>query len=361
MTHPLSPPYPLLSASIDSIDGVKFDENDAPIISTRAGSPSLIRRTARTKIRKAGNDGDASHFGPSRRGRTAHLTGFNLAGEPAAMSTSPTAEDDTVDGLSGQLRRTALSDEGFLPPTTTAGSGEAGSEGYRPVSMAESLDETSIYDAYRRDSLISGQPLSSPLYSSGDEAAIFSTTSSADVDAAELASAESSESSASPPTSSDAHGSTTSIPSGTSSSQQHAVGQDEIESESEENAADALTERSPTSTTPTQEKQLSLGGPPTATSLAASRSDTSLVLPSDEAAYQRQQQLASSSPPPELPAPASSIQSPSANQIRMERGNSASSSAGSSIYKEKEKKGGFFSSKKDKDKKKEKTGKVSTA
>ena len=123
------------AADADAIDGVALaNDYDSPVMPIRPGTGSLIRRGARTKIRKAGMDGDAPHrFGPSRRGKGP------LVDEIPAL----TADDQPLHG-----RRTP-SDEDHAHDD-------------RPVSTA-SLDAGGIYDSYlnSRDSVISSSGLSS--------------------------------------------------------------------------------------------------------------------------------------------------------------------------------------------------------
>lgn len=93
----------------------------------RPGTGSLIRRGARTKIRKAGMDGDAPHrFGPSRRGKGP------LVDEIPAL----TADDQPLHGYRTPSDEDHARDE-------------------RPVSTA-SLDAGGIYDSYlnSRDSMV---------------------------------------------------------------------------------------------------------------------------------------------------------------------------------------------------------------
>jgi hypothetical protein len=101
-----------------------------------------MRRTARTKIRKAGMEGGENRFGPSRRGRTAHLVGDNAL----------TFEDQTLPAPMPIF----LDD----PPRMPAASSDPSSEDAhatssdRPISTASSLDDT-FYDAYMDPSRLS--------------------------------------------------------------------------------------------------------------------------------------------------------------------------------------------------------------
>lgn len=123
-----------LAADADAIDGVALaNDYDSPVMPIRPGTGSLIRRGARTKIRKAGMDGDAPHrFGPSRRGKVP------LVDEIPSL----TADDEPLHG-----RRTP--------------SDEDHARDERPMSTA-SLDAAGIYDSYlsSRDSVISPSGLS---------------------------------------------------------------------------------------------------------------------------------------------------------------------------------------------------------
>ncbi|KAF9005956.1 hypothetical protein BDQ17DRAFT_1239689 [Cyathus striatus] len=123
--------------AIDKMDEMPEmgDEADAPIIVPPPGQ--ILRRAARTKIRKPGlpGDGGGHRFGSTRRGTTAKqhtapsTTTHRSSGE---LSSSDHGE---LDMSPGNIRRKTFSDEGFI------GNG-------RPDSYSE---ETSIYDAYARD------------------------------------------------------------------------------------------------------------------------------------------------------------------------------------------------------------------
>jgi hypothetical protein len=102
------------------------DEADAPIIVPPPGQ--ILRRAARTKIRKPGLPGDgAGHrFGSSRRIRRSSTDGRRTSGE---LSSSENGELEAP-----SPRRQTLSDDGF--------------PNQRPDSFSE---EASIFDAYVRD------------------------------------------------------------------------------------------------------------------------------------------------------------------------------------------------------------------
>lgn len=103
------------------------DEADAPIIVPPPGQ--ILRRAARTKIRKPGLPGDgAGHrFGSSRRIRRSSTEGRRTSGE---LSSSENGEYETL----SPPRRQTMSDDGFVH--------------HRPDSFSE---EASIFDAYVRD------------------------------------------------------------------------------------------------------------------------------------------------------------------------------------------------------------------
>ncbi|KIM44490.1 hypothetical protein M413DRAFT_442463 [Hebeloma cylindrosporum] len=109
------------------------DEADAPIIVPPPGQ--ILRRAARTKIRKPGlpGDGGGHRFGASRRGAGAKSASTAPA-EPRTSSEMSSSDHGEADSSPSTLRR-PFSDEGAqnLP---------------RPDSYSE---ETSIYDAYARD------------------------------------------------------------------------------------------------------------------------------------------------------------------------------------------------------------------
>ena len=106
------------------------DEADAPIIVPPPGQ--ILRRAARTKIRKPGlpGDGGGHRFGSSRRGaaKVAQTSAENRTS--SEVSSSDHGESDTSHAIP---RRLTISDESSQP---------------RPESYSE---ETSIYEAYARD------------------------------------------------------------------------------------------------------------------------------------------------------------------------------------------------------------------
>ena len=119
-----------LSPVIDQMDALPDlgDEADAPIIVPRPGQ--ILRRTARTKIRKPGT-GEGPHRFKSDRGRRG-------SGGRAATVDSRTSSDISSSDHGDELpkRRRADSDIPELPAFT------------RPESYSE---EASIYDAYARE------------------------------------------------------------------------------------------------------------------------------------------------------------------------------------------------------------------
>lgn len=104
------------------------DEADAPIIVPPPGQ--ILRRAARTKIRKPGlpGDGGGHRFGASRRGAKTS----QAPTDRRTSSDMSSSDHGDVDLGSPVLRRPGLSDESQP----------------RPESYSE---ETSIYDAYARD------------------------------------------------------------------------------------------------------------------------------------------------------------------------------------------------------------------
>ncbi|KAF4611002.1 hypothetical protein D9613_006862 [Agrocybe pediades] len=120
--------------AIDLMDEVPDmgDEADSPIIVPPPGQ--ILRRAARTKIRKPSlpGDGGGHRFGASRRGAGAAAPPSTESRTSSEMSSSDHGEADSS-GI--QLRRTTMSEEGAHYIT-------------RPESYSE---ETSIYDSYVRD------------------------------------------------------------------------------------------------------------------------------------------------------------------------------------------------------------------
>ena len=104
------------------------DEADAPIIVPPPGL--ILRRAARTKIRKPGlpGDGGGHRFGASRRGAKTS----QAPAEPRTSSDLSSSDHGDVEPTSVVSRRTGLSDDAHA----------------RPESYSE---ESSIYDAYARD------------------------------------------------------------------------------------------------------------------------------------------------------------------------------------------------------------------
>lgn len=109
------------------------DEADAPIIVPPPGQ--ILRRAARTKIRKPGlpGDGGGHRFGASRRGAGAKSASTPPA-EPRTSSEISSSDHGEPDTSSSSMRR-PFSDEGSQNVP-------------RPDSYSE---ETSIYDAYARE------------------------------------------------------------------------------------------------------------------------------------------------------------------------------------------------------------------
>jgi hypothetical protein len=108
------------------------DEADAPIIVPPPGQ--ILRRAARTKIRKAGlpGDGGGHRFGATRRGTTARPAGAAPASTPEQRLSSDVSSSDHDDPV--ELARPRTFSNGNLSQ--------------RPDSFSE---EASIYDAYARD------------------------------------------------------------------------------------------------------------------------------------------------------------------------------------------------------------------
>ena len=109
------------------------DEADAPIIVPPPGQ--ILRRAARTKIRKAGlpGDGNGHRFG-ARRGPPRAQT---MAGEPRTSSDMSSNDHSEADTSSDQ----------HIPPFRRPAFSEEAVSVSRPDSYSE---ETSIYDAYAR-------------------------------------------------------------------------------------------------------------------------------------------------------------------------------------------------------------------
>ncbi|KDR80542.1 hypothetical protein GALMADRAFT_222137 [Galerina marginata CBS 339.88] len=122
-------------SAIDMMDDMPDmgDEADAPIIVPPPGQ--ILRRAARTKIRKPGlpGDGGGHRFGSSRRGAGAKVPQTPTESRTSSdISSSDHGESESSTTI---LRRPTISDDGTQ-------------NGPRPDSYSE---ETSIYDAYARD------------------------------------------------------------------------------------------------------------------------------------------------------------------------------------------------------------------
>ncbi|KAF9244669.1 hypothetical protein BU15DRAFT_86034 [Melanogaster broomeanus] len=123
-------------SAIDEMDNIPpmLDEADAPIIVPRPGQ--ILRRAARTKIRKTTlpGDGGGHRFGPGRRrGTTANVTEPRTSSDLSSNDHISSEQGDSPDHI---RRPRAFSSESIS------------SEGHtsrRPDSYSE---ETSIYDAY---------------------------------------------------------------------------------------------------------------------------------------------------------------------------------------------------------------------
>ncbi|KAF8817530.1 hypothetical protein BYT27DRAFT_7074637 [Phlegmacium glaucopus] len=123
----------LSPSAIDLMDNIPEmgDEADAPIIVPPPGQ--ILRRTARTKIRKPGlpGDGGGHRFGTSRRASTKLVP----ASEPRSSSDMSASDHGELDLTPVLKRRHTVSDDGSHNIS-------------RPDSFSE---EASIYDAYARD------------------------------------------------------------------------------------------------------------------------------------------------------------------------------------------------------------------
>ena len=106
------------------------DEADAPIIIPPPGQ--ILRRTARTKIRKPGlpGDGGGHRFGSSRRVNTNTAP----AADPRSSSDMSTSDHSESDQTSGVMRRHTVSDDGS-----------------HTMPRPDSYSEDAIFDAYARD------------------------------------------------------------------------------------------------------------------------------------------------------------------------------------------------------------------
>ena len=106
------------------------DEADAPIIVPPPGQ--ILRRTARTKIRKPGlpGDGGGHRFGSSRRANTNNAP----ATDPRSSSDMSSSDHGDSDQTPGVMRRHTVSDDGS-----------------HTMPRPDSFSEEAIYDAYARD------------------------------------------------------------------------------------------------------------------------------------------------------------------------------------------------------------------
>lgn len=118
------------------------DEADAPIIVPPPGQ--ILRRAARTKIRKPSlpGDGGGHRFGASRRGAGARPVGAAPASTPGVME--PRTSSDVSSSDHGESTESPT-DPGMLRQRTFS---NESMENPRPDSFSE---EASIYDAYARD------------------------------------------------------------------------------------------------------------------------------------------------------------------------------------------------------------------
>jgi Activator of mitotic machinery Cdc14 phosphatase activation C-term len=122
------------------------DEADAPIIVPPPGQ--ILRRAARTKIRKPGlpGDGGGHRFGSTRRGPSARAATI----EPRTSSDKSSSDHgDSVESVIAPRRRRTFSDEG-------------------PSQRPDSFNEEAIFDAYARDE---DDEIPAPVitYTKGDE------------------------------------------------------------------------------------------------------------------------------------------------------------------------------------------------
>lgn len=110
------------------------DEADAPIIVPPPGQ--ILRRAARTKIRKPGlpGDGNGHRFGSTKRGIRAATLPPTADQRTSSDFSSSDHGDTSIDADLVQQRRQTFSDDGFT--------------NHRPDSFSE---EASIFDAYARD------------------------------------------------------------------------------------------------------------------------------------------------------------------------------------------------------------------
>lgn len=123
--------YLYLCPALENLEDTDMgDEADSPIVVPRPGQ--ILRRTARTKIRKAGQTGEGPHRFTSARGRRGSARTVSHDGH------IPSDRSSSDHGDSEKSRRSGDSDvTDLFPPITT-----------RPDSYSE---ESSIYDAYVRE------------------------------------------------------------------------------------------------------------------------------------------------------------------------------------------------------------------
>lgn len=126
-------------SAIDKIDNIADipDEADAPIVIPPR--PQILRRAARTKIRKSGQPGEGAphRFGPGRRHRAATATEPRTSSD---LSSNDHTSNDLGDSSEQLTRPRAFSVEHVIANDVQASK--------RPDSFSE---EASIYDAYVRE------------------------------------------------------------------------------------------------------------------------------------------------------------------------------------------------------------------
>ncbi|KAI6042097.1 hypothetical protein EDC04DRAFT_2663840 [Pisolithus marmoratus] len=126
-------------SAFDKIDNIADipDEADAPIIIPPRGQ--ILRRAARTKIRKAGQPGEGAphRFGPGRRNRATSAMEQRTSSD---LSSNDHTSYDIGDGSEQLMRPRAFSAENIIANDVQASK--------RPDSFTE---EASIYDSYVRE------------------------------------------------------------------------------------------------------------------------------------------------------------------------------------------------------------------
>ncbi|KAK8844103.1 hypothetical protein IAR55_006897 [Kwoniella newhampshirensis] len=133
------------------------DEADAPLVVPRPGS--ILRRSARTKIRKAGlqGDGGGHRFAATRKGRTTAAPHIEIPG---------LEDDDSSD----QTHHRPGSDENETEDTSADSHNEQFHDAVQHLEVRrgsdESTDEANIFDSYARDSRSSSMSSSSRDHSS---------------------------------------------------------------------------------------------------------------------------------------------------------------------------------------------------